>query len=79
MSNEFDSGKRQQLRRYRKFRDYLKRVEMMLNESIWIMHRNCEMEQRKRRDDGGNDTKRKRKAADPTGGSNGPEAKRGRY
>uniref|UniRef100_A0A914Z8E2 Uncharacterized protein n=1 Tax=Panagrolaimus superbus TaxID=310955 RepID=A0A914Z8E2_9BILA len=78
VSNEFDQGKRMKLRRYRQFRDYLKKVEMMLNETIWILHRNCEMEQRKRKEEGGNDIKRsKKRAADAQ--NSGLEAKRARY
>uniref|UniRef100_A0A7E4URU3 DNA-directed RNA polymerase III subunit RPC3 n=1 Tax=Panagrellus redivivus TaxID=6233 RepID=A0A7E4URU3_PANRE len=78
VSSEFDVTKRLKLRRYRTFRDYLKKVEMMLNQTIWIMHRNREMEQRKRRDEGLNLAKRARKrAADAADGES--EAKRMRY
>uniref|UniRef100_A0A914Z6X6 Uncharacterized protein n=1 Tax=Panagrolaimus superbus TaxID=310955 RepID=A0A914Z6X6_9BILA len=47
VGNDFDYEKRMRLRRNRQFREYIKKVEMMLNETIWIWHRNCEMEQRK--------------------------------
>uniref|UniRef100_A0AC34FLU5 Uncharacterized protein n=1 Tax=Panagrolaimus sp. ES5 TaxID=591445 RepID=A0AC34FLU5_9BILA len=67
------------LRRYRQFRDYLKKVEMMLNETIWILHRNCEMEQRKRKEEGGNDIKRSKKRAADADNAGGSDAKRARY
>lgn len=58
---EMDIGKRTNLRRYRQFRDYLKKVEMMLNESIWIVYRYIEMEERRRKDRGVSNSKKGRK------------------
>uniref|UniRef100_A0AC35EYJ2 DNA-directed RNA polymerase III subunit RPC3 n=1 Tax=Panagrolaimus sp. PS1159 TaxID=55785 RepID=A0AC35EYJ2_9BILA len=79
LSNEFDQGKRMKLRRYRQFRDYLKKVEMMLNETIWILHRNCQMEQLKRQDEGGNNIQRSKKRAADASENGGSDAKRPRY
>uniref|UniRef100_A0A914Y4X7 Uncharacterized protein n=1 Tax=Panagrolaimus superbus TaxID=310955 RepID=A0A914Y4X7_9BILA len=76
VSNEFDQGTRMKLRRYRQFREYLKKFEMMLNETIWILYRNCKMEQRK--EEAENDIKGlKKRAADAE--NSGLEAKRARY
>uniref|UniRef100_A0A914PTZ1 Acyl carrier protein n=1 Tax=Panagrolaimus davidi TaxID=227884 RepID=A0A914PTZ1_9BILA len=66
------------LRRYRQFRDYLKKVEMMLNETIWILHRNCQMEQLKRQDEGGNNIQRSKKRAADASENGGSDAKRSR-
>ena len=76
VNNELDIGKRMKLRRYRQFRDYLKKVkvcfhaslicflfqvEMMLNESLWVVYRFKQMEERRRKDLGNQSGKKVRK------------------
>lgn len=77
VNNEFDHGKRTKIRRYRQFRDYLKKVEMMLNESIWAIYRFQQIEERRRKDQGVSNTKTRKRG--PISFDSGSEAKRVKY
>uniref|UniRef100_A0AC34QYQ0 Uncharacterized protein n=1 Tax=Panagrolaimus sp. JU765 TaxID=591449 RepID=A0AC34QYQ0_9BILA len=77
VNNEFDHGKRTKIRRYRQFRDYLKKVEMMLNESIWVIYKYQQIEERRRKDQGVSNTKTRKRG--PTSYDNDSEAKRFKY